>query len=310
MPELPEVQTTTNGINKVAKGLVIKDVWTDYGGAIHKGKDHIKNTDFFQKIFKKVIGKKILNTERKGKNILIHLSHDLTILIHMKMTGHILYGTYKINKIEFGKLQWVPAVAGTPLSDPFNRFIHFVITLSNSKHLVMSDTRKFAKVTLIETPKLHESSHLKGLGPEPLEKDFTWKLFKERLNKKPNGRIKNTLMMPEIIAGVGNIYSDEALWASGIHPETLVRNIPDDCMKLLHKSVIEVLKKGIDFGGDSMSDYRKIYGEKGQFQGKHNAYRKTGTKCARKNCKGIITRKMVGGRSSHFCSIHQKSPLK
>ncbi len=306
MPELPEVQTTTNGINKVSKGLIIKDVWTDYGGAIHKGKDHIKNKDFFQKIFKKVIDKTIIRAERKGKNILIHLSSDLTILIHMKMTGHIMFGKYEYNK---KTNSWTPTEDG-PLRDPFNRFIHFAITLSNGKHLVMSDTRKFAKVTLIETPKLSESSHLKRLGPEPLEKDFTRKLFKERLNKKPNGRIKNTLMMPEIIAGVGNIYSDEALWASGIHPETLVKNIPDDRMKLLHKSVIEVLKKGIDFGGDSMSDYRNIYGEKGQFQGKHNAYRKTGTKCARKNCKGIITRKMVGGRSSHFCSIHQKSPLK
>jgi len=117
-------------------------------------------------------------------------------------------------------------------------------------------------------------------------------------------------MDQSIIAGIGNIYSDEMLWLAGIHPESKPGKIPENLMKLLYKSMKEVLKKGIDFGGDSMSDYRNIYGEKGQFQGKHNAYRKTGTKCARKNCKGIITRKMVGGRSSHFCSIHQKSPLK
>jgi formamidopyrimidine-DNA glycosylase len=113
-------------------------------------------------------------------------------------------------------------------------------------------------------------------------------------------------MNPQIIAGVGNIYSDEALWLSGIHPETKVSKIPDNHMKLLYTSVKAVLRKGIDFGGDSMSDYRNLLGERGEFQGQHNAYRKTGTQCKRKGCKGVIQRKVVNTRSAHFCSIHQK----
>jgi len=124
--------------------------------------------------------------------------------------------------------------------------------------------------------------------------------------KRPNGRIKNVLMTPEIIAGVGNIYSDEALWLASIHPESKPSKIPEKDLKKLYGSVIEVLKKGIDFGGDSMSDYRNIHGERGKFQGQHNAYRKTGKPCGKRGCKGIITRKIVGGRSAHFCSVHQK----
>ena len=132
----------------------------------------------------------------------------------------------------------------------------------------------------------------------------------ERLGKKQNGRIKNVLMDQSIIAGVGNIYSDEALWRASLNPEERMRNIPDSYLKKLYASLKNVLNKGIDFGGDSMSDYRNIDGERGKFQEQHQAYRKTGTPCSLnihgKKCKGIIQRKVVGGRSAHFCSVHQK----
>jgi formamidopyrimidine-DNA glycosylase len=108
-----------------------------------------------------------------------------------------------------------------------------------------------------------------------------------------------------VIAGVGNIYSDEALWRASIHPEHTPKDIPKSLLQKLHISVIEVLKQGIDFGGDSMSDYRNINGERGEFQLKHQAYRRTGKLCEKKGCKGIIQRKVVGGRSAHFCSEHQ-----
>ena len=113
-------------------------------------------------------------------------------------------------------------------------------------------------------------------------------------------------MIPEVIAGVGNIYSDEALWLSDIHPEEKVKDIPDNKLKKLHKAILDVLKKGIDFGGDSMSDYRNILGERGTFQGQHNAYRKTGSPCKKKGCNGEIIRKVVNARSAHFCSVHQQ----
>jgi formamidopyrimidine-DNA glycosylase len=289
MPELPEVQTTVNGLNKTVKGRTIIDVWTDYGSKIYNSqfsifkKDQIKNSKFFKHFKKKIVGQKILKTERRAKNILIHLSNHKTILVHMKMTGYFFYNP--------------------PKNAPF---VHFDLTLDNGKHLAFSDMRKFAKITLIPTNKLAESIHLARLGPEPLDKSFTYKIFKERLLKKPKGKIKTVLMDQTIISGIGNIYSDEILWRAGVHPLSIPNAIPEKNLRQMYKATQETLRKGIDFGGDSMFDYRNIKGERGEFQEHHRAYRRTGKKCQKSGCKGIIARKVIGARSAHFCSVHQK----
>ena len=112
-------------------------------------------------------------------------------------------------------------------------------------------------------------------------------------------------MDQNIIAGIGNIYSDEILWESSVHPERKVSTLKEKEMKIMFKTLKEILKKGINFGGDSMSDYRDINGERGKFQIYHEAYRRAGEKCRKRNCKGIIKRKIVNGRSAHFCDTHQ-----
>ncbi len=326
MPELPEVQTTVDGINKKVKGLIIEDVWTIYNSSYHAGKDNIKNPEFFKKFKHIVVGKKIKNASRRAKNILIHLADgNPTILVHMKMTGHVMYGNYIFHKVFTGKKNstdknpavdpkdpWRPdpkAKGSASLLDPFNRHIRLVFTLSNDKHLVLSDMRKFAKVTLLEN--IHEENiHLKNLGPEPLDDTFTYKVFKEQISKRPTGRIKSVLMDQSLIAGVGNIYSDEALWRAGIHPEervsVLIKEKNEPVLKLLYKATLLVLKNGIDFGGDSMQDYRNIDGERGQYQEHHRAYQRAGKSCDKKGCKGTIIKKTVGGRTAHFCDTHQK----
>ena len=314
MPELPEVHTTATILNKLISELVIIDVWSGYNSLFHKGKENIKNIHYFGKFKKEVMGKKILNVKRRGKNILINLEKNTTILIHMKMTGHLLYGKYKQPPatppplLRGNKYSEWKAVEEGPLQDPFNRFIRLVFTFSNKKHLAFSDMRKFAKVCLIKTDELEKSADLRGLGPEPLKKDFNFTIFKERLNKKPNSKIKQVLMDQTIISGIGNIYSDEMLWLAGIHPETKVQKIPAPKLKKLFEAMKKVLEKGIKLNGDSMSDYRNPYGEKGRFQNTHMAYRRTGQICGKKGCKGIITRIKVGGRSAHFCNIHQTTP--
>ena len=171
---------------------------------------------------------------------------------------------------------------------------------------MLSDVRRFAKVTLLDTAEAHSTKHLSHLGPEPLEKKFTLDTFRERIAKKKNGKIKTVLMDQTVLSGVGNIYSDEALWLAGIHPESVVSKIPAKKLAELYASVQAVLRKGIDFGGDSTSDYRRIDGTRGEFSAEHNAYRLTGKPCKKKGCKGIIARKIVGGRSAHFCTVHQK----
>ncbi len=300
MPELPEVQTTASILNKKIKGLKILDVWTDYDSKFYKGKNDIKNKEYFPIFRKQLLNTKVLSVERRAKNVLINVSGNKTILVHMKMTGHLLYGEYKFD----GK-KYIPPKDG-PLSDPFNRFIHLAFKLSDRNTLVLSDTRKFAKVLIFDTDKIKEFPDLKKLGPEPLERGFTYKVFKERIYKKPEGKIKTVLMDQEIIAGIGNIYSDEVLWLSDIHPLTKVKSIKEDKLKLLYQNIIKVLKKSISIGGDSMSDYRNPMGEKGGYQEVHNVYKKLGQKCIMKGCTGIIRRIKVGGRSAHFCDIHQK----
>jgi formamidopyrimidine-DNA glycosylase len=308
MPELPEVQTTVNGISKVAVGKKITNVWTDYNSLFHAAKDNIKNPKYFQKFKKEVVGTKIIGASRRAKNVLIHLSSKQTILLHMKMTGHVMYGKYQFNKQT--RDPWTPVEKNNKnykaLSDPFNKWIHFVIELNDKHQLVLSDMRKFAKVTLLPTDKIEESNDLRHLGPEPLDSQFTLNIFKERIYKKPNGKIKTVLMDQTLIAGVGNIYSDEVLWRAGIHPEERVSNISDKAFKVMFEATQATLRKGIDFGGDSMSDYRNIDGERGQFQEHHQAYRRTGKPCKKPGCKGTIIRKVVGGRSAHFCDTHQK----
>lgn len=282
MPELPEVETTTKGLKRTILGLTIKDVWTDLKTKDKRQSDAIANPKYF-KIFKKeVLNKKILSVERRAKNILINISNNKTMLVHLKMTGYLFYG-----------------------ENPKIKFAHVVFSLSDKKYLVLSDIRKFGKITLLDTKTMHESKHLKNLGPEPLDKKFTLDVLRERLNKKPNGKIKTVLMDQGIIAGIGNIYSDEILWRAGVHPERRVSKLKKSELKLIFKAIKEILTKGIDFGGDSMSDYRNIHGLSGKFQLHHEAYRRTREKCRKKNCKGIIIRKIINSRSAHFCSIHQ-----
>lgn len=282
MPELPEVETTVQGLKKTVLGLIIKDVWTDLKTGDKRKADSVGNPKYFISFKKEVVNKKIKSIERRAKNILINLSNNKTILIHLKMTGYLFYG-----------------------QDPKIKFAHVIFSLSNKKYLVFSDMRKFGKITLLDTKTKHISKHLKNIGPEPLEKQFTITNFKSRILRKPNSKIKTVLMDQTIIAGIGNIYSDEILWRAGIHPERKISEIKNIEFKKIFRAMRETLTKGIKLGGDSMSDYKNIYGGKGNFQLHHKAYRRTGEKCTKKGCKGTIIRKMINGRSAHFCSVHQ-----
>jgi formamidopyrimidine-DNA glycosylase len=308
VPELPEVHTTTEGIKKRTKGLVVLDVWSDYfENTKSVSQNTIKNKSFFQKLRENILGQTFVNAERRGKNILIHLSNQKTILIHMKMTGHLMYGIYEKTKNQNTKTkkeEWV-AIEEGPLKDPFNRFIHFIIQFDNGYSLAFSDMRKFAKVTFFDTKEKDNHPDLKILGPEPLE-HIDENILKNQLFKKPNGKIKTVLMDQSILAGIGNIYSDEILWASGINPERIISTLTKNEIKNILKNTVSILNKSISLGGDSMSDYRNIDGERGGFQKVHNVYKRNKQKCLKKGCGGVIVRKVIGGRSAHFCPKHQK----
>lgn len=301
MPELPEVQTTVSILDKLIVSKKIKAVWTDYQSPHFEGKENIKDTSYFLKFKKHVCNKKITKVWRRAKYILIDLEDKSHIVIHMKMTGHLLHGKYEFDK----KIkQWTSPTPG-PLQDPFNRFIHFVLEFGDDTHLAFSDMRKFASVFFVKDKKTLLEK-FKEIGPEPLEENFSIKTLKDQLLKKPKQKIKTALMDQTLISGVGNIYSDEILWASHINPERTVLTLTDIDFKNMHSNLRKILSKGINFGGDSMSDYRNPYGLPGEFQMHHNAYRRTNKSCNTANCSGKILRKVINGRSAHFCSKCQK----
>jgi formamidopyrimidine-DNA glycosylase len=306
MPELPEVHTTVTGLQRVLPGLVIKNIWTDMWSTARLSKNTIKDRSYFPYFKKYTLGKKVLSVRRRAKNILIDLDNGFTLIIHMKMTGHLMYGKYKQNKNYNGReWPWLPTEKQSPLLDPYNRHIHVVFTLSNNHQLAFCDSRKFGTIVVEKTDTLHTERFL-HIGPEPLETNFVLTQFKECIMKSPARAIKTVLMDQTIIAGIGNIYSDEMLHRSYILPTRTPRTLTATEWKLLFKAMKEVLMKGIDFGGDSTSDYRNIEGERGKFQQKHLVYLRTEQKCLAKNCGGIIEKKTIGGRSAHFCRACQK----
>lgn len=295
MPELPEVHTTVEGLKKTILGKKIRAV----SGDTRRMFKNIPIDEFESK----VKNKKILAIERRAKNILIHLEGGLTIIIHLKMTGHLLYGLYE--KVG-SKWKVSEKEKNDALRDPFNRFVRVVFCLSDGNHLAFSDTRKFGSVSLFYTSKVQTESSLKKLGPEPLLKNFTYKVFKDQVQRRAKSKIKTVLMDQTIISGIGNIYSDEILIRAHVLPYRTVDSLKDDELKNIFKNVKPTLRKGINFGGDSMSDYRNVFGEKGKFQNKHLAYRRVGKPCLKKGCGGIIRRKVVNGRSAHYCDTHQR----
>lgn len=304
MPELPEVQTTVNGLRHRIIGLKITTVWSDYGGNYFKNSENIKNPRYFKCFQKAVTGQRVSSVERRAKNILINLEGGLTILVHLKMTGHLLYGRYRFRpKIE--RDPWEP-LSPESLKDSYNRHVHLVFNFDNGDNLALSDVRTFAKVVFAETKSIKDSVHLGYLGPEPLDRSFTLEKFSARLDRRPKGRIKQVLMDQNILAGIGNIYADESLWRSGIHPQELVKDIPRTARRNLFLAIKKTLSRGLNFGGDSTSDYRNVEGEKGAFQENHHAYQQTGSKCHRPGCEGVVRRIVLGGRSTHFCDQHQR----
>lgn len=288
MPELPEVETTAKGLRERILKRAFVDVWSDW-------EKTVKKPQGFEDFKKELKHKKILNIWRRAKNVIFDLSGGMSLLVHQKMTGHLLVGKWKL---EDG--QWKPEEKG-PLNDPYNFFIHLMFFLDDGKMMGLSDLRKFAKVELWDSKELKKE--LEKLGPEPLEKSFTFKKFKEVLKGK-KGKIKVILMNPAVVSGIGNIYANEALWMSKIHPKQEVSKIKEADLKKLFDAIKKVLVLGVKLGGGSFSDYRKPDGSKGDFDTTRKVYQRERQPCFR--CKTPIKRIQFAGRSSFVCEKCQK----
>lgn len=291
MPELPEVQTVISDLNKKIKGYKVVDFWSDWPSAIKNSK--LGN-------FKKDIkGRKILKARRIGKNMFIDFSGGKTLYIHLKMTGHLLVKSKKF-KSEF-------------FADKVNSYIHHSWKLKGPKgeevSLDFSDVRKFAKIVWIETEKLNDLPEIKKLGIDAMDPKFDENKFAEILNKKKNKPIGIVLMEQELIAGIGNIYRSEILFAAGVHPQRKVKDLKKEETKKIFVEIKKILQKAIEMRGTSDSDYRDTSGAPGEFHKMLKVYRKDKQECpsrSGKKCGKIIKRITMGQRSVFFCPSCQK----
>lgn len=278
------MHTTVAGLKKTIVGKKIVDVWSDFHlNTSHGERQNIKNKKYFSDFKKRVLGAKIISVERLGKHIVINLSNGESVVVHMKMTGHLLVAGFEKEK----------------------KFIHFLLHFSDGSRLAFSDIRKFGTICVTKTAKIGEHPGIAELGPDALKipaKEFADRIKKSASRRKP---VKLTLLDQGVLSGIGNIYSDEILWEAGVHPLSKSERIPLPQTKKMYAASQKILAKSIKLGGDSMSDYINAFGEKGGFQNCHQAYRRTGKKCTKRGCGGIISRIVIGGRSSHFCPAHQ-----
>lgn len=286
MPELPEVETVRRGLSRLLEGLVIT-------GVSHDNPKSFPNTEADVRKF--LIGAEVLAVKRRAKVLLIELSTKYSLMIHLKMTGQMVYRGEK----NFG--------AGHPndslIGELPDRSTRVTFTLSNDAHLYFNDQRKFGWVRLLPTAEIPMIDFFKKVGPEPLSDDFTWQVMRDRLQRRKNTSIKAALLDQSVIAGVGNIYADESLWGAAIHPSTLVKNVSDDKIKALYKALRDVLQLSIDKGGSTDQHYVDAEGKRGKYLTFASVFRREGQPCPR--CGTIIEKIRVAGRGTHICPHDQ-----
>lgn len=288
MPELPEVETTVRGLKREVLNRTFLDFSTDTPKIV-KG---IETQEFKDSI----VGKTIIDVKRRAKNILIFLNSDSVILIHLKMTGHLLIGDWEYDK---KNSEWVPLIKGPMSDDPYNRFVRVVFCLNDGRKLALCDMRKFAKIELLKKSEVENGNAFKEVGPEPLDDSFSLEDLVVLFKNKKRGKIKQVLMDQSFIAGIGNIYANEILFEVKINPEEDVSSLNENDIKNIYSAMKSILEKAIESQGDSFSDFRNIYGERGKFQNFAKAYGKDGENC--QNCGNIIIKSKVGGRGTFYC---------
>ena len=270
MPELPEVETVVRGLrNSGLCGCVITSAQINWTRTIHQ-----TSATAFKR---KVQGRMINGVDRRGKYIVVALENETRLFIHLRMTGKLLF---------------------QPADFQAGRHDHVILTLNDERKLVFNDTRKFGRITLIESG----ASPIDKLGPEPLDRSFSAATFRAALKSKTR-RLKPLLLDQNFLAGLGNIYVDEALWEARLHPEQQANTLTDNQCEALYQAIRTVLKKGIkNCGttlGNSSSNFYSVGGRRGRNADQLNVFRRTGEPCP--TCGTTIQRIIVGQRSTHLC---------
>ena len=243
------------------------------------------------------VGAEVRTVARRAKVLLIELSSKYSLVVHLKMTGQLVFR----GEQQFGAGHPNSSLVGA-LPDKSTRV---TITFTDGSKLFFNDQRKFGWMRLIPTAEVPQIDFFKKVGPEPLSADFTTKVFHERLQRRKNSSIKAAILDQTVLAGIGNIYADEGLWGAKIHPETRVKNLTTTQSKKLYKALIDVLKLSIEKGGSTDKNYVDAEGKRGSYLSIANVFRMEGKPCVR--CGTIIEKFRVAGRGTHVCPYCQKT---
>jgi len=288
MPELPEVETIVRGLNKLLIGKIFSSA--DYDNP-KSFPNSLADVDKF------LINSKIIAVLRRGKVIIINLSTDYSLIIHLKMTGQLIY---RDQHNSFGGGHPSNSLIGL-LPDKSTRV---TLNFIDSSQLFFNDQRKFGWARLLPTIEIQNIDFFKKLGPEPLDSSFNWQKLNERIQKRSNSSIKPVLLDQSIIAGIGNIYADESLWMTKIHPATKVNKLSKNKIKDLYNNIKIILNLSIDKGGSTDRNYLNAEGKRGSYLEFANVFRREGQTCSR--CGTTIIKFKLYGRGTHICPKEQR----
>ncbi len=270
MPELPEIEVIKCGLKNLCGKKITKIFKSNKKMRIESSLD-----------LSALEGAEILEIARRARYLLINLSNKKTLILHLGMSGKVM-----ISK-SFKKI----------------KHDHFACEFSDGLWMIFNDTRRFGFVDLIETKNLKNHKMLARLGLEPLSDEFNFSYLKEKLSQKKMN-IKTAMMDNGIVVGVGNIYINESLFDSGISPLRNACDLKDFEIKKLISSIKKIIKKAIDLGGSSISDYVDTKGDLGNFQNSFKVYGRENQNCL--HCKNLVRRIVQNGRSSFYCLTCQK----
>ncbi len=316
MPELPEVETVRRGLHGLIIGRAIKKV-------VHDTPKSFPNAAADVERF--LIGAKITDVRRRAKVLMIDLSTGYTLVIHLKMTGQLVFVDKNLEdrslNVEYSQplnsTSTIPIAAdevrfgaGHPndslIGELPDRSTRVTFTFEDGSHLFFNDQRKFGWVKLMPTLEVPNIDFMRKVGPEPLEHDFTQAQFRERFARRAKSPIKAALLDQTVVAGVGNIYADESLWGAKIHPLRKVASVTDAEYDLLYGELRDVMNLAIEKGGSTDKNYVNAEGKRGSYMDFARVFRREGQECSR--CGTIIVKFKAAGRGTHICPKCQTAP--
>jgi len=299
MPELPEVEIIKQGLQRTIAGKKISDVEIRLPKIVSVGPAVVsnirKNSASAAAKFRMLArGHKFTGIRRRAKMLMLDLSGPLTILIHLKMTGQLIFvkkGEKKIIKIlniQGSRRELLP-----------HKYTHVIFRFTDGSQLYYNDMRQFGYLRLVRDEDMEHVRELGEYGPEPDDKKFTVDYLLTKAKTRPKLTIKQFLMDPRVVAGIGNIYSDEILYWAKIRPQRTLRSLSPADYKAIYKAIPRVLNAAVKAGGSSVGDFFQVDGSEGRYGRVHMVYGRYGERC--KECGEEIKSVKLGGRTGSYC---------